>query len=393
MMTSVVAAGNGRLSQGLYRGVAPESRLVLLKVMREDGRIGGEQIASAIRWAVAHRKTYDIRIINLSLGGDGPSEAIDRAVAEAIAAGIVVVAAAGNDPAEPVLPPASSPDALTIGGLDDRNTLDPLQIALYHSTSGQTPDGLFKPELIAPAIWIAAPLLPETPQQREAELLLDLWNTDDGELASRLTAVIDRLPFDADLPALPPTAIRDALGEAIDRRRYISAHYEHVDGTSFAAPIACGVIAQMLQANPRLTPAQIREHLLGTARPLPQADGGRQGYGVLQPAQAVRSAAGDDHDNPWQASPYVDYRRRRVAFYLHAPAADSVGLAGSFNDWRAVPLHRNGGDEWTTEIDLPPPGAHPYKFVVDNRDWRPDPRSRYRAPDGFNGFNSELIVE
>jgi serine protease AprX len=52
------------------------------------------------------------------------------------------------------------PRVTTVGGLNDKNTLDEFQRVLYHSTCGETVDDLQKPEIIAPAIWLAAPILP-----------------------------------------------------------------------------------------------------------------------------------------------------------------------------------------------------------------------------------------
>jgi serine protease AprX len=64
-----------------------------------------------------------------------------------------------------------------------------------------------------------------------------------------------------------------------------------VDGTSFAAPIVCSVIAQMLEANDRLSPAKIKEILTQTARKLPDYPSEPQGYGMVQASAAVEMAA------------------------------------------------------------------------------------------------------
>src|SRR5258708_22293419 len=69
MMTSVVAAGNGHLSGGLYRGIAPEAKLVLVKIGK-SGRIPEANIESGLRWVLANKDKYEIRIVNISAGGD-----------------------------------------------------------------------------------------------------------------------------------------------------------------------------------------------------------------------------------------------------------------------------------------------------------------------------------
>ncbi|HEY3451970.1 MAG TPA: S8 family serine peptidase, partial [Myxococcales bacterium] len=67
-------------------------------------------------------------------------------------------------------------------------------------------------------------------------------------------------------------------------------HYKMVDGTSFAAPIVSSVVAQMLEANSELTPQQVKMILVRTARRLPGVEVDKQGWGAVQPAQAVQMA-------------------------------------------------------------------------------------------------------
>ena len=70
----------------------------------------------------------------------------------------------------------------------------------------------------------------------------------------------------------------------------ISGAYKHVDGTSFAAPIVASIAAQMIEANPSLTPQQIKRILVVTARRIPGVDVDRQGWGVVDAEKAVRAA-------------------------------------------------------------------------------------------------------
>src|SRR6185369_9591238 len=89
--TSVAAAGNGQLSNGVYCGLAHEAKLVLVKVS-ERGRITEENIAQGIKWIIANRERYNIRVLNISLGGeeDVPcsKSIVDQAAEEAISEGI-----------------------------------------------------------------------------------------------------------------------------------------------------------------------------------------------------------------------------------------------------------------------------------------------------------------
>ncbi|HET7745784.1 MAG TPA: S8 family serine peptidase, partial [Vicinamibacteria bacterium] len=194
MMTSVVACGNGSLSDGFYRGVASEARLVLVKVGHAS-RIPHDNIRRGLDWVVRNRRRYDIRIVNVSCGGDYEAsylaDALSQSAERATRDGILVVAAVGNQghaPGHPVLPPASAPSVLTVGALDDHNRLAFAGYDMYHSSYGPTVDGLQKPEVIAPGIWVAAPILPGTPTAAQAQLLSHLSGAKDSELRAIIQA-------------------------------------------------------------------------------------------------------------------------------------------------------------------------------------------------------------
>ena len=70
----------------------------------------------------------------------------------------------------------------------------------------------------------------------------------------------------------------------------INKNYKYVDGTSFAAPIVSSVAAQMIEANPRLTPSEIKKILISTAERLPHHEVDRQGWGVIDARRAVELA-------------------------------------------------------------------------------------------------------
>ena len=87
---------------------------------------------------------------------------------------IIVVAAVGNDENGNIHPPANSLNVIAIGGVDDENNLEDGIIKAYHSSYGTTIDALLKPELVAHAIWIAAPILPNTKEQIESAALHEI---------------------------------------------------------------------------------------------------------------------------------------------------------------------------------------------------------------------------
>ena len=195
-------------------------------------------------------------------------------------AGLTIVCAVGNAghmPGHPVLPPASAPSSIAVGGLDDRNSLDRARRGMYRSSYGPTSDGLQKPEVIAPGIWVAAPILPHTPTAEEAELYSKLDVAADEDLR----AILESNPgVDKDLDeasSLPLPLMRQLITIKLREGNVINPDYKYVDGTSFAAPIVSSIIACMLEANPRLTPQQIKRILIDTAERVPDVEVDRQG--------------------------------------------------------------------------------------------------------------------
>lgn len=296
MMTSVVAAGNGSLSNGFYRGIAPDADVVLVKLAR-TGRITEQNIEDGIEWILSNRTKYNIRVVNISAGGDFEQsylhDSLSQLIEECVAKGLTIVCAVGNagdQPNHPVFPPASAPSSIAVGGLDDENSINRARRGMYRSSYGPTLDGLQKPEIIAPSIWVPAPILPNTPTARQAEFLENLDRAPD----ERLHEIVRENPgIDAELDAAldrPVYMLRTIIGMKLTRESVITRHYKYVDGTSFAAPIVSSVVAQMLEANPRLTPQQIKRILISTAERIPQIQVDRQGWGVIDPRLAVERA-------------------------------------------------------------------------------------------------------
>ena len=296
MMTSVVAAGNGSLSNGFYRGIAPDADVVLVKLAR-TGRITEQNIQDGLEWVLENREKYGIRIVNISAGGDDEAsylhDPLSRIVEECSAAGVTVVCAVGNAghlPNHPIFPPASAPSCIAVGGLDDNNSINRARRGMYSSSYGPTIDGLQKPEVIASSIWVPAPILPNTPTAQQAGLLEKLDKSDDVDLHS---IIKENRGIDPELEAAldrPVHIIRQIITLKIRRENVITKHYKYVDGTSFSAPIVSSVVAQMLEANPELSPSEIKRILISTAERLPHYEVDRQGWGVIDPRRAVELA-------------------------------------------------------------------------------------------------------
>ena len=296
MMTSVVAAGNGSLSNGFYRGIAPDSDVVLVKLAR-TGRISENDIQRGLEWVLENREKYNIRVVNISAGGDYEQsylgDPVSATVEKCVAAGIIIVCAVGNAghlPNHPVFPPASAPSCIAVGGLDDNNSINRAKRGMYRSSYGPTIDGLQKPEVIAPSIWVPAPILPNTPTAQQAHFLTQPDDAPDEDLHSMISL---HPGIDAELDAAldrPVHSIRQIITLKIGRENVITKHYKYVDGTSFSAPIVSSVVAQMLEANPKLTPQSAKRALILTAERLPHYEVDRQGWGVIDPRRAVEMA-------------------------------------------------------------------------------------------------------
>jgi len=296
MMTSVVAAGNGGLAEGFYRGIASAANVVLVKVGR-TGRISEGEIQRGLEWVLAHAEKYRVRVINISAGGDFEGSYLTNPLSQTVErcalAGLTVVCAVGNAghiPGHPVLPPASAPSCIAVGGLDDHNSLDRARRGMYRSSYGPTIDGLQKPEVIAPGIWVAAPILLDTPTADEAEFYSKLNAAPDGELRDMIAS---RPGLDKDLDesnSLPVHLLRQLITVKLREGNVINQHYKYVDGTSFAAPIVSSIVACMLEANPRLTPQHIKRILIDTAERVPGIEIDRQGWGVVSARRAVELA-------------------------------------------------------------------------------------------------------
>jgi serine protease AprX len=139
-MTSVIAAGNGAISAGKYRGVASDAKLILVKVSTPDMQIKEADILRGLRWIYDTCRRFKTQIVNVSVGGDfvnsNRNYRLHRIIEKLALAGITVVTASGNHGKNRIVPPASSPHALTIGGYDNHNVLDQEIWSLYHHNYG-----------------------------------------------------------------------------------------------------------------------------------------------------------------------------------------------------------------------------------------------------------------
>src|SRR5262245_13822760 len=258
-----IIAGNGYDSYGEKAGIAPKASIVSLKVLDADGKGTISNIIAALNWIAKNGSTYNIKVVNMSVGAGvyesywtDPLTLAAKAVVEK---GITVVAAAGNLgkgsdgklQSGAITAPGNAPWVLTVGATTTNGTLTRLddQMASYSSSGPTAYDFGAKPDLVAPGTGTVSLAVPgSTFYVTKAAYLLS------GKLG---------------------------LG---------SKPYLVLSGTSMAAPVVSGTVALMLQANPKLTPNLIKAILQYTAEERPGYSALRQGAGFLNTLGAVRLA-------------------------------------------------------------------------------------------------------
>jgi serine protease AprX len=164
-VAGIVAGQPGRIPDArTIEGVSAGAYLINVRVLGDDGSGLASDVLEAIDWAIDHKKQYNIGVINLSLGTPVVQSYRDdplcQAVERAVAAGIVVVAAAGNagtnDQGQMVYggitSPGNDPFALTVGALNTHGTPQRSDdtLASYSSRGPTAIDLNIKPDVVAP---------------------------------------------------------------------------------------------------------------------------------------------------------------------------------------------------------------------------------------------------
>jgi serine protease AprX len=244
-----IIAGTNTGTTGLYTGgIAPGAQLVNVRVLGDNGAGYTSDVIAGINWVIANRAKYNIRVMNLSIGKPvtepSATDPLCEAVARAVGAGIVVVAAAGNNgetaQGVPILggitSPGNSPFAITVGALNTWGTVGRSDdsVTSYSSRGPTKYDLAVKPDLAAPGNKIVS------------------LEANHGYLA-------DNYP------------VLHKAGSGTNA-------YMQLSGTSMATPIVSGAVALLLQGTPNLGTAQVKIALQAGATFVP--DGGLVGAGA-----------------------------------------------------------------------------------------------------------------
>jgi subtilisin family serine protease len=275
--TASLPLENGGIATVQFRGVAPAADIVGIKVLDEVGQGRASAVIAGIAWAIAHKDDYNIRVLNISIGGNpvGPvkHDPIAMAVEAAWQRGITVVCAAGNEGdfgAGGVLSPGNDPFVITVGATDTRQTADVGDdvVAAYSSVGPTLFDEIAKPDLVAPG--------------------------------NRLISVRTQGSYiDLNFPEnVIPLADYAATGSFETSSTAVS-NYLMLSGTSTSAPVVAGAAALMIGADPNLTPDDVKVRLMGTADPVAGASVHQQGAGTLDVDEAL---AATTHANGWALS-------------------------------------------------------------------------------------------
>ena len=241
-------------------GSAPSIKFVDVRVLGRTGVGYTSEVIAGLDWVVANRAKYNIRVINLSLGRPVAEPVADdplcQAVSRAVRAGIVVVASAGNNgitaSGQAVLggvsSPGNSPDALTVGAVDTKNTADRADdsVAPYSSRGPTRFDFNVKPDVVAPGTRVVS-----------------------AEAAGSYIAL-----------KYPAWHVAGSGRNS----------YGRLTGTSMSTAVVSGGVALLLQAEPQLSPAQVKLLIQTGARFIPSAGLIGAGTGSVDFAQTMRIA-------------------------------------------------------------------------------------------------------
>ena len=277
--------------RGSYAGVAPDANLISIKVSDDSGNATVLDVIYGLQFAVDFQHVYNIRVVNLSLDSATPqsyaTDPLDAAVEAAWLHGIVVVAAAGNrgDAPDAVqYAPANDPYVITVGAVDEHGSANVAAHTIADwSSRGTTQDGFAKPDVYAPGAHIVSDLAPGSA-----------------------------------FASMCPSCV-------------IDGQYIRAGGTSMAAPMIAGLVADLLELHPSWTPDQVKGALLSPAAwadSLPEIDAARLAA-IDHPPLADQGLAPNSLLD--QATGGVDYSRStwsRSTWSL-APSGLAAGFARS----------------------------------------------------------------
>jgi serine protease AprX len=320
-----IVAGNGFDTLGARAGIAPDAHLVSLKVLDQNGGGVISNVIAALDWVLKNRTTYNIRVINLSVGAavteSYKTDPLTLAAKRAVDAGVVVVTAAGNlgknrqgeTQYGAIAAPGNAPWVLTVGASSHEGTVSRADdiVAGFSSRGPSAVDFEAKPDIVAPGVGTASLSDP--------------------------------------LSLMYATKASSLLGGSfwVNYQPYLS-----LSGTSMAAPVVAGSVALMLQANPSLTPNLVKAILEYTAQEYPGYNALTQGAGFLNTKGAVDLAryfrtatSGQPYPHPTEWTKKLLWGNHRISNGVIKPNAPAwkPGVV-----WGAANTPTGGNIAWGT---------------------------------------------
>jgi serine protease AprX len=293
-----------------FDGMAPDSRIVSVKVADAYGASDVSQVIAGIDWVVQHKNDagLHVRVLNLSFGTTSTQpyvlDPLAHAAEQAWLHGIVVVVSAGNDGTGTgrLLDPAVDPYVIAVGA-DTSNGTPAVGDDTIPDFSSRG-DGVRNPDVVAPGTSVQSLRVPGS--------YIDTQYASTGKINDR---------------------------------------FFRGSGTSQAAAVVSGAAALLLQKNPSLTPDQVKALLGGTAVRLPSADPQAQGKGLIKVDSAASVPSPSNSALVWTRSSgtgSLDAARGGARL-----AVDGVELAGEQDifgapyDSAAMAPAEAGGNAWT----------------------------------------------
>lgn len=277
-------AGTGAASGGTRRGVAPGARLIVGKVLSDEGAGEDSWIIDAMEWAAGSGAA----VVSMSLGTEAPSDendpmsqAVDRLTAQT---GTLFVIAAGNSgpSARTIGAPGAATSALTVGAVDKSDRL-----ATFSSRGPVTRTGSLKPDITAPGVDIVA-----------------------------------------------ARAAGTSMGNPLDE------HYTSASGTSMATPHVAGAAAILAQRHPDWRADELKGALVASARPLAGHGPYEQGTGRVHVVNALAQEL-------VAAPPTVDFKleagaegpvTKAITLTNHGDSPSTVNLSAAVDDQSGQPV-------------------------------------------------------
>jgi serine protease AprX len=308
-----LVAGNGWARDsadslfGEYAGTAPDANLISVKVADDSGAATTLDAIYGLQFVVDHRTDYNIRVANLSFRSTSAeshtTDPLDAAVEQAWLHGITVVAAAGNlgtASGAVSYAPGNDPYVITVGATDNQGTVTNWDdVEASWSSRGVTQDGFAKPDVLAPGAHIVSTLAPGS-----------------------------------SFAAACPTCL-------------IGGAYFQLSGTSLAAPIVSGIVADLLAAHPGWTPAMVKGAIVNTAVRLAGGGSEVRATGAFWAGgdQLVSDRGLTPNDLIDPDTSTIDYNAASWSAASWSTATDPLAASWSAASWSCLSCSSAGGND------------------------------------------------